>query len=65
LVSADIDSIGNIGIGLFSKPIFEPILQKLLVIIISGIGFISLWYRINFNVLIIILILIILMFGEY
>jgi hypothetical protein len=43
LVSADIGGIGNIGIGLFSKPIFEPIPQKLLVIIISGIGFIGLW----------------------
>jgi hypothetical protein len=42
LVSADIGGIGNIGIGLFSKPIFEPIPQKLLVIIISGIGFIGL-----------------------
>jgi F0F1-type ATP synthase assembly protein I len=30
--------MGNIGIGLFSKPIFEPIPQKLLVIIILGIG---------------------------
>jgi hypothetical protein len=50
LVSADIGGIGNIGIGLFSKPIFEPIPQKLLVIIISGIGFIDLWYRINFNI---------------
>jgi hypothetical protein len=50
LVSADIGGIGNIGIGLFSKPIFEPIPQKLLVIIISGIGFIGLWYRINFSI---------------
>jgi hypothetical protein len=37
LVLADIGDIGNIGIGLFSKPI--P--QKLLMIIISGIGFIG------------------------
>jgi hypothetical protein len=50
LVLADIGSIGNIGIVLFSKPIFEPILQKLFVIIISGIGFIGLWYRINFSI---------------
>jgi hypothetical protein len=49
LVSADIGGIGNIGIGLFLKPIFEPIPQKPLVIIISGIGFIGLWYRINFS----------------
>jgi hypothetical protein len=41
LVSADIG-----GIGFFSKPI--P--QKLLVIIILGIGFIGLWYRINFSI---------------
>jgi hypothetical protein len=40
LISADIGGIENIGIGLFSKPIFEPIPQKLLVIIISGIGLI-------------------------
>jgi hypothetical protein len=38
------------GIGLFTKPIFEPIPQKLLVIIILGIGFIGLWYRINFSI---------------
>jgi hypothetical protein len=47
MVSVDIGGIGNIGIGLFSKPKFEPIPQKLLVIIISGIG---LWYRINFSI---------------
>jgi hypothetical protein len=50
LVSADIGGIGNIGIGLFSKPIFEPIPQKLFVIIILDIGFIGLWYRINFSI---------------
>jgi hypothetical protein len=46
LVSADIGGIGNIGFNLFSKPI--P--QKLLVIIISGIDFIGLWYQINFSI---------------
>jgi hypothetical protein len=50
MVSDDIGGIGNIGIGLFSKLIFEPIPQKLLVIIISSIGFIGLWYRINFSI---------------
>jgi hypothetical protein len=46
LVSADIGGVGNIGIGLFSKPLFAPIPQKLLVII-SSIG---LRYRINFSI---------------